>query len=378
MPYYGPLENGYTLFLEKTFLAADFVGGVGYGVQLVLYIKCARYLWSQRKIRGKISLFLLGYITVLLSLSSMFVSSGVWTTEDMYINNRNYPDGPWGYFLATQNLPEDILYMVSLFLLTYLSDLLVLWRCWVIWNSLGKLAAYVATVIPAAALLASFALGVLWTWSSDQKGVSVFDPTPMTFGTAYCVTSLCVNILLTILIILRLGLHRQRVLLSLPPEYAAQYVSLAAIIIESAALYSVFAVVYIITYAINSPMNLIFLPFTLTSQQIAGYLIILRVARGNAWSSNALSRVAASEPRLTALHFNAPVFSSHVDMNQEPIDIELGNPLSNSTLLTGSVSSSSNDVSSSIKLKTTFNNSGLHPHAEELVEPNTQTDVPPE
>ncbi|KAK2462424.1 hypothetical protein APHAL10511_005558 [Amanita phalloides] len=332
MPYYGPLGDEYVP-REKAFLAGDFICGVGYGVQLVLYTKCARYLWSRRKIRRKISLFLLGYTTVLLSLSSMFVSSSAWITEDIYTNGREYRGGPWAYSLATQYLPGNVLFLVAGFLLTCLSDLLVLWRCWVVWNSSGKLTAFVVTAIPATGLLASFAIGILWAWRTSH------DPAfEMAIATVYCATSLCSNILLTSLIVLRLVLQRQRILLALSPEHAAHYVSLTAIIIESAASYSVFATVYIITYSFHIPINWVFLPLALTSQQIAGYLIILRVARGRAWSLDA-PRIASSEPRLTALDFNAPVLSSHIDMDQEPIEVEQGNPLSTSTLLTGSVSS---------------------------------------
>ncbi|KAK2462420.1 hypothetical protein APHAL10511_005554 [Amanita phalloides] len=286
----------------------------------------------------------------------MFVSSSAWVTQGIFINNRKYPSGPWVYSLATQNLPGNVLLIAAGFLLTYLSDLLVLWRCWVVWNSSGKLAAFVVTAIPGTALLASFALGILWTWRAAN-----FEKV---LAAAYLVTSLSSNILLTILIVLRLVLHRRRLLLTLPPEYAAHYVSLTTIIIESAALYSVFTLAFIITYMIDTPIYPFVLPLAFTFQQVAGYLIILRVARGRAWSPNTLSRAEAYEPHLTALHFNAPVFSSHIDMDQEPIDIESSNPPPNSMLLMGRVSSSINNVSA--KLKTTLNNSVLHLRAEDI------------
>ena len=53
------------------------------------------------------------------------MAAGLWTTDDIYINNRNYPGGPWAYFLATQNLPENVTFIVALFIMTFLSDLLV-------------------------------------------------------------------------------------------------------------------------------------------------------------------------------------------------------------------------------------------------------------
>ena len=70
-------------------------------------------------------MFLMVYITILFCLESMSVAAGIWIVEEIYVNNRNYPGGPWAYFLATQNQPENVLFAVSTFLLTFLSDLLV-------------------------------------------------------------------------------------------------------------------------------------------------------------------------------------------------------------------------------------------------------------
>lgn len=81
----------------------------------------------------------------------------------------------------------------------------------------------------------------------------------MAYGTSYYAISLGINIILTILITIRLLGFRRQMLASLPAEHAKQYVSIAAIIIESAALYSLFAVLFLITYALNNPLNQIFL-----------------------------------------------------------------------------------------------------------------------
>lgn len=95
------------------------------GVQLVLYVWCVLHLRSRRKRRGKIMTFLLLYVTILLCLETMFVGAATWTVQEMYINNYQYPGGPWAYFLATQNQPENVMFFASLFVLTFLSDLLV-------------------------------------------------------------------------------------------------------------------------------------------------------------------------------------------------------------------------------------------------------------
>jgi hypothetical protein len=94
------------------------------GIQLVLYTSCAGYLWSQRKIRRQ-SAFLLAYITFLLAIQTIYMVVQAGTVQSMYIDNRNYPGGPWEYFLATQSLAINVLFYATLFVLTFLSDLLV-------------------------------------------------------------------------------------------------------------------------------------------------------------------------------------------------------------------------------------------------------------
>ncbi|KAF8220407.1 hypothetical protein L208DRAFT_1416769 [Tricholoma matsutake] len=272
MTYYGPDEPPSTVFLERTFLAADFLGGVGYG----------------GKSRFRQSAFLLFYTTFLIIVQTIFMVVQANTVQSIYIDNRNYPGGPWQYFLATQNLPVDVIFFATLFVLTFLSDILVLWRCWVIWTASGRIAAYVVTAFPTLLLLASFAMGTLWTLQSSQPGLSLYSKLPQAYGMSYYVISLTVNIIITILIIIRLLMYRRTILDVLPKEHARHYVSIATIMVESAALYSVLALIFIITYAVNNPMNQIFLTAASCAQQIASYLIIYRLADGRAWTKNTL------------------------------------------------------------------------------------------
>jgi len=102
-------------------------------------------------------------------------------------------------------------------------------------------------------------MGTLWTLQSSQPGLSLYSKLPQAYGISYYMISLGVNIILTILITVRLLMYRRTVIASLSAEHAKQYLSLAAILVESAALYSILALIFIITYAINNPVNQIFL-----------------------------------------------------------------------------------------------------------------------
>ena len=109
-------------------------------------------------------------------------------------------------------------------------------------------------------------MGTLWTLQSSQPGLSLYSALPLAYGTSYYVISLSVNIILTILITVRLLLYRRQITSTLSPEYGKQYVSLATIVVESAAIYSLFALLFIISYAVNNPINQIFLTLASIAQ----------------------------------------------------------------------------------------------------------------
>jgi len=94
------------------------------GVQLVLYVTCARHLWSVRKKNPK-SMYLLAYITTLIILETIGVSAAANTVQLNWVDNRNYPGGPWQYFLDTQALPVNVMFYAFMFVMAFLSDILL-------------------------------------------------------------------------------------------------------------------------------------------------------------------------------------------------------------------------------------------------------------
>ena len=86
---------------------------------------CSHYLWNKRKQSGKSTTLLLCYISLLLVVETIYSVVQARTVELMYIDNRNYPGGPWQYFLDTQNLPVNVMFYATLFTITFLCDLRV-------------------------------------------------------------------------------------------------------------------------------------------------------------------------------------------------------------------------------------------------------------
>ncbi|KAF7376505.1 hypothetical protein MSAN_00066500 [Mycena sanguinolenta] len=198
-------------------IAGDVVVGTAYGIQLTLWVNCALFLWKRGK-HSRLSMLLLIYMTTMLLIESLFVAVQARTVQFIYIDNRNYPGGPWAFFLASQKAAINVIFYATLFLLTFLSDLLVLWRCWIIWAASGKHnLAWAVITFPIILLAASFVMGTLWTLESSHPALSMYNALPQAYGTAYYALSLGSNIILTLLIIGRLITYRRRLLENLPP-----------------------------------------------------------------------------------------------------------------------------------------------------------------
>lgn len=288
--YYGPDEPAETIFLERTFLAGDCINGMYFGILICMYFSCMQLLWVQRRAR-KFSTFIMLYLTLLFLTLIIFVSVSAGTVQLIYIDNRNYPGGPWQFFLDTQNLAINVLFIATFFLLTFLADSLIFWRCWIIWSASHRTSAIIGTFFPGLLLAASFAIGTIWVLQSSQPGLSFYSKLPMAFGTAYYSLSIGMNIILTFLITIKLLIYRRRFREAGGADTAANlYTSLLTIFIESAALYSTFAICFLVTYAISNPLNQTFLGFTTGAQQISAYLIIYRLAAGTAWQKDTLEK----------------------------------------------------------------------------------------
>ena len=70
--------------------------------------------------------------------------------------------------------------------------------------------------------------------------------------------SLSLNIILTAAIVIRLLVHRQKISSTMGPSYGRHYTSVASMIVESASIFSVFSLLFLVPFALNHPLNLIF------------------------------------------------------------------------------------------------------------------------
>ncbi|KAJ7877948.1 hypothetical protein B0H14DRAFT_3858896 [Mycena olivaceomarginata] len=286
-PYYGPAgESASEIALERLFLASNLVAGTGFGIQFGLYFSCFLYLWRRRK-QNRSALFLLAYITTLFSLEFLFVVVQGEAVQMIYIDNRNYPGGPFAFYLAMQNAPANVMFYAALLVLTFpfgyprggLCSFRIMHLIFVSFGAAGSSGQQMAADSSHILLLTSFRHNQLWEYygqsKSPNQGEVLFAKLPLAYGTAYYAISLGVNIIITIFIISRLLLYRRRLLKSVPYAHAGHYISMMTIAIESRrALLAIRGTVWLVAAS--------------AAQQIAGYLIMYRLADGRAWRADTL------------------------------------------------------------------------------------------
>lgn len=145
MPYYGPVgETPTEILLERAYLASGFLAGVGYGIfssffvdsdmvlillspgtQLAVFAATVRCLLQSRNEQGRhLKIGLLAYITVLFILNSLYAAFTARGDELNYIDDRNYPGGPVGYFNNSGNVPVNLGAQIVYFLGTFFADAL--------------------------------------------------------------------------------------------------------------------------------------------------------------------------------------------------------------------------------------------------------------
>ncbi|TCD61350.1 hypothetical protein EIP91_008560 [Steccherinum ochraceum] len=292
-PYYGPIgETSEQILLEKTFMASGYLTGFGYGVQFVLYLACVRILW-QRRPRTRFTYFLLAYITILCAMNTIWTATSAFGLQLTYIDNRNYPGGPFAYLQIEFSTTSNVLSLASYIVGNILADALLLWRTHVIWSAaVGPSVWSMATLIVGVgciALLGSLSMAVLFAIETASP-FGFFSSQATSFALPYFGLSLALNIWLTLMIFLRMLFHRRQGRKIFGTNYGKHYASISTMFIESAALYAISSILLLGTYAPQHPINQIWLGLEPSVQMISSYLIIYRVVEGRAWNSETFNQ----------------------------------------------------------------------------------------
>jgi len=257
-----PAESPEVLFSEKTWLQGALLTGVGYGIVFTLFCMCFRSLLNNmNRSNYQKKLFFLVYISVMFILGSLFFGACAEMTQLSFIQYRLFPGGPSNYENVEFSIPADEAGNVAFVLTNWCADALIVWRCTIIYKG-SRIPTWIAAALPCLMYAAELALGLLWLIQISSPSSSPFQTSAadtINWTLPYLSVAVSLNVVVTLMIVARLLAHRHYMTKVLGPGHVSHYTGVAAMIVESAALYSAFALLFIIPFGVGNSIANTFL-----------------------------------------------------------------------------------------------------------------------
>lgn len=292
---YAPQIPYSVYFAEKTYLAGVLISAIFYGIVIVLFFQCMGALLGNSSTRKGEKWGLVAHVVATFFFATIYTAMTLNILSISFIDNREFPGigdglppGPFGYQFLIYSKAISIVPNVMFLLNNWLADSLLLYRCYIIYNMNYRVIAF-----PSLMYLASISLGVVIVYQSAHPD---WDPLPILIGYPYFSVSVALDVLLTLMIVVRLILHDRgiRNATGAPANASRLYKTIITMLVESCALYSVTSLLFIGPWAANNNASNIFLPVLGEIQVIAPFLVIIRVANRSAFPGNTTPRIAGS------------------------------------------------------------------------------------
>ncbi|KAF9445988.1 hypothetical protein P691DRAFT_674523 [Macrolepiota fuliginosa MF-IS2] len=261
------------LYESLDLISTTTVNGVLYGIALSVFILSAQLLYTRSKDldHRRQAIFMLVYTSVVMALGIIYLALLTWTIQLGYIDNNNFLGEPIEYEAAM--FGGQLIGVVQGSLNTIIDCLTLgiqLWRLWVIY--LATQYAVIIMILPSLLFLGFIELFI------DVKDV----PPDFVF-TMNIAFQLAFTVLVTLLVIARLlFIRRHHVRLMGASDTSKQYMGIAAMLIESYTLESVWNIGGLVSSTM--PKNQAVIAFFNNCNIIACLLVIYRVSMGRAWN----------------------------------------------------------------------------------------------
>ncbi|KAG9310776.1 hypothetical protein JVU11DRAFT_8625 [Chiua virens] len=237
---------------------------------------------SRSRAEWRKTLFYITYTSVLFIFATLFTAGNCQNAIVAYVDNRLYPGGPYEYYI-TYMTGQDVMVMIDVasLIILWMTDALILCRFIVFYYS----TAYAKWIIPLPCAMYTGVIVLSTLVLQGEASLGKIFYLSENLLLSYYTLSFSLNVLTTVLIAVRLYLHKVQLERIFGPRTESPYMNIVTMLIESAALYGTWSLVFLILSILRSPGQTIVLATMSHIQVIAPLLIILWIARGKAWHS---------------------------------------------------------------------------------------------
>ncbi|KAF8502521.1 hypothetical protein JB92DRAFT_3145924 [Gautieria morchelliformis] len=310
-PAYAPQEPPALIRIERAFFVEMSFEAVLYGFTLCLYIMTVNNLVKKENLRSSWKL------VTFLSVQQIAVLLGVAGNINLamlaFIDNRNIPGGPAVYQQEFSNRPFAFAALAGYTISTWMQDVLLLYRFLVIWHGY-----YLLFVFPFMIFLTSIAFSLLLLIQTGQRAGLISNLNKIPVPIIFFSLSVGLNVVLTTLIVGRLLAYRRRLDRSLGYQHTRPYVTIMAIVIESAALYTCVGIAQVVSLRLDPAIATGIQGMYGMMTALAPHLIAFRVSQGRAWTRNMSDKTSVdfgfAKPSANSRNTETTAFGSQNDI----------------------------------------------------------------
>ncbi|KAJ8454764.1 hypothetical protein ONZ51_g12844 [Trametes cubensis] len=281
-------------------LIGAILDAVAYGLHIAVFGQCVYYILPQAirsRTRGAIGQLV--YVVTMFLIGTIYLVSNIQLALLIFVDHRLYPGGPSSWLASHTETVANVIDIVAFMVCAFLADGMLLWRTYVLWDSRTAI-----MLLPLLLYLATTALSIPTILQLTCPHMGILHHTSTPFIALYISISISTTTLLHLLLVVRLVYMSYR---SRWEGSAATYLSIYAMIIESAVPYAILSLIFLATYARHSDAQHAVLPILSQVMCINPEMLILRVARRRSLAELATKAASVTpSPGVPIIQYVAP------------------------------------------------------------------------
>jgi len=299
---------------QNSFYVGNAFNGILYGVELVLYVKTIQALLRADRRHTRTNRFFMIFSTALLFLITIFVAVQAVFGQEMWIVNAGFEGGSAAYLATYASVWYQTMGTTASIILQLLSDALLIYRCFIVYNS------FLVLILPSILWIATLVFGILELYASGVPSGDFFIGFAAHIGVTYVAISVGLNVIVSSMICARiayLGMAVHSIHNTARGGEVMRYAGTIPIIVESAMPYAVAGIAFLVSYGMASEISILFLSIYVMFTCISPQLIIMRIADGKAWERYGVNTTSAIGLRPMTSGGDVPSIDSGVKTDSE-------------------------------------------------------------